>query len=129
MHMRGVQPTLTDTMHGVLAINPFPLLTMIVAAVKLRGWFRWYSVATIAIVGATAASAFVLVPAFLAGEPTPWMGVAERTGQYVHQVWHAVFALALLRRSIRAVSELHDDGRVVAQRQELEDLGSANARG
>jgi hypothetical protein len=98
MHMRGVAPTFTDTMHGALAINPFPLLTIVVAAVASRRWFRIYSIATIAFVGAMAMSAFVFVPAFLAGQPTPMMGLAERAGQYAHQGWQAVFACVVLRQ-------------------------------
>jgi hypothetical protein len=98
MHMRGALPTFTDTMHGVLAVNPFPLLTILLAAFPSRGWFRVYSIATVVFVGVTALSAFVFVPAFLAQQPTPWMGLAERAGQYAHQAWHAVFAWVLLRR-------------------------------
>ena len=98
MHMRGVAPTFTDTMHGVFAINPFPLLTMVVAAIESPRWFRICSIATIAFVGLTALSAFAFVPAFLAGQPTPMMGLAERAGQYAHQGWHAVFACVVLRR-------------------------------
>lgn len=110
MHMRGAQPTMTDTMHGLLATNPFPLLAIGVAAAGSRtrfpGWFRAYSWVTLVFVAATAASAFLFVPEFLANQPTPWMGLAERAGQYAHQAWHAVFAMALLRSSV-AVTPAH----------------------
>lgn len=57
-----------------------------------------FSIATIAFVGLTALAAFLFVPAFLAQQPTPGMGLAERAGQYAHQGWLAVFACVLLRR-------------------------------
>lgn len=98
MHMRGEPPAFTDTMHAILAVNPFVLLTMIAGAVALPGTFRRWSVGVIVLVLATALPAFLYVPQLLANLPTPGMGLAERFGQYLHQGWHAVFALLLLKR-------------------------------
>jgi hypothetical membrane protein len=98
MHMRGVEPTSTDLMHGVFAINPFVLLTVALGAFAFRGWFRIYSIITIVLIVLPAASAFFYVAAFLAHQPTPGMGLTERLGQYDHQLWHAVLAVVLLRR-------------------------------
>lgn len=98
MHMRGVQPTFTDTMHAVLAVNPFVLGTIIVAAAWSFGWFRAYSVATVFLTLMLALAAFYFVPLVVAQDPTPWMGIAERAGQYIHQTWLAVLALVLLNR-------------------------------
>ena len=47
MHMRGSQPTFTDMMHGLLAIDPFLLAAVVLGAVAFRGSFRVYTVATI----------------------------------------------------------------------------------
>ena len=47
MHMRGVEPTFTDLMHGLLAIDPFLLTAVVLGAVAFRGAFRTYTVATI----------------------------------------------------------------------------------
>src|SRR5687768_2412135 len=47
MHMRGSQPTFTDTMHGLLAIDPFLLAAVVLGALAFQGWFRVYTVATI----------------------------------------------------------------------------------
>jgi len=44
MHMRGVEPTFTDTMHAILASNPFVLLTVGLGIVAFRNWFRIYSI-------------------------------------------------------------------------------------
>ena len=98
MHMRGVEPTFTDTMHALLAINPFVLLSILLGAVAFRNWFRWYSVATIVLVLGFAPFAFLYVPYVISGEPTPWLGIAERLPQYGHQLWHAVLAIVLLRQ-------------------------------
>jgi hypothetical protein len=98
MHMRGVEPSFTDLMHGLLAIDPFLLTAIILAAVAFPGRFRWYTIATIVITTALALSAVKYVPAVAAGNPTPWMGAAERAGQYANNLWFAVFAIMLMRR-------------------------------
>ena len=99
MHMRGVQPTFTDTMHGVLAIDPFLLAAVVLTAIAFHGRFRVYTVVTIVVTTLLALTAFWYVPAVFANEPTPWMGIAERAGQYATNLWYAVFAAMLLRRS------------------------------
>lgn len=98
MHMRGVAPTFTDTMHAVLAINPFVLLTIACGVVAFKGWFRWYSVGTVVLQFVFAPFAFAYVPNLLANQPTPWLGLAERIPQYGHQLWHAILAIVLLHR-------------------------------
>ena len=98
MHMRGVQPSFTDTMHGLLAIDPFILAAMVLAAVAFRGWFRRYTVTTIVFTNLLALSAVSFVRAFMAHQPTPWMGATERAGQYATNLWYAMLAVVLLRR-------------------------------
>lgn len=97
MHMRGVQPDFTDTMHGLLAIDPFVLAAMILAAVAFKGRFRVYTVATIVFTTLLALSAVSFVTAFIAQQPTPWMGATERAGQYAANLWYATLATVLLR--------------------------------
>lgn len=97
MHMRGVQPDFTDTMHGLLAIDPFVLAAMVLAAVAFKGRFRVYTAATIVFTTLLALSAVSFVTAFIAQRPTPWMGVTERTGQYATNLWYATLATVLLR--------------------------------
>jgi uncharacterized protein DUF998 len=97
MHMRGVEPTFTDTMHGILAINPFVLLSIASAVAAFRNWFRFYSIGTILILLVFAIFAFSYAPQFLANQPTPWFGVTERISQYGHQLWQLVLAIVLLR--------------------------------
>ena len=97
MHMRGVPQTTTDLMHGLLAIDPFLLAAMVVAAVAYRGRFRVYTIVTITCTTLLALTAFRFIPLFLAQQPTPFMGAFERAGQYAANVWYAVFATKLLR--------------------------------
>jgi hypothetical protein len=102
MHMRGEQPTFTDTMHGVLAIDPFLIAAIILAAIGFPGRFRVYTIATIVFTTCLAISAFAYVPAVIANEPTPWMGIVERTAQYATHVWYVTLAVILLRRPSRS---------------------------
>ena len=97
MHMRGVQPTFTDTMHGVLAIDPFLIAALILGAMAFPGRFRVYTIATILFTTILAISGFAYVPAVIANEPTPWMGIIERTAQYTTNVWYAALAVVQLR--------------------------------
>lgn len=58
-------------------------------------------VATDIVAGATYAGyrfADQAVSELQANRPTHVLGLAERAGQYVHQLWHAVFAIVLLRQ-------------------------------
>jgi hypothetical protein len=97
MHMRGSQPTSTDMMHGLLAIDPFLLAAVVLGAVAFRGPFRIYTVGTIVFTSVLAVIGFSFVSAVIANEPTPWMGAAERAAQYATNLWYAVLAVALLR--------------------------------
>lgn len=97
MHMRGETPTFTDTMHGLLAIDPFLMAAIILAAIAYPGWFRRYTIATLAFTTTLILVSIGSIMAFMAHEPTPWMGAAERAGQYATNLWYVVFAVYLLR--------------------------------
>lgn len=97
MHMRGSQPTFTDMMHGILAVDPFVLAAVVLGAVAFRGPFRVYTVATIAFSTVLAIMSFSHLDAVVANQPTPWMGATERAAQYATNLWYAVFAVVLLR--------------------------------
>ncbi|QQS46860.1 MAG: DUF998 domain-containing protein [Acidobacteriota bacterium] len=98
MHMRGSQPTFTDMMHGLLAIDPFLLAVVVLGAVAYRGWFRAYTIATILFTSVLAVIGFSYISAVIANQPTPWMGASERASQYAMNVWYAVLALMLLHQ-------------------------------
>jgi hypothetical protein len=99
MHMRGVEPTFTDMMHGILAIDPFLLTAVVLGAVAFRGAFRTYTVATIVFSSVLAVVGFSFVDAVIANQPTPWMGAVERAAQYATNLWYAAFAVVLLREA------------------------------
>jgi len=99
MHMRGEQPTFTDTMHGVLAVDPFLLVVMIAGAVAWKGRFRWYTIATIAFGMLMVGLAIPSIAAVIANQPTPWMGISERAAHYANNLWFVVLALKLMRET------------------------------
>jgi hypothetical protein len=102
MHMRGSQPTFTDTMHGLLAIDPFLLAAVVLGAIAFSGTFRVYTIATIAFTSVLAIIGLSYISAVIANQPTPWMGAIERAAQYVTNVWYAVLAVMLLRQEAGA---------------------------
>jgi hypothetical protein len=104
MHMRGSEPTFTDTMHGVLAVDPFLFAAVVLGAVALRGWFRAYTVTTLIFSSLLAIVGFSYVPAVIANQPTPWMGAIERAAQYATNLWYATLAVVLLVRQRRSAS-------------------------
>jgi len=99
MHMRGVEPTFTDTMHVTLAAVGviFVLLALVFGATAYRNWFRLYSVATILMLLVPGILVFLYVPQLAANQPTPVTGVAERISTYSYLLWQAVLAIVLLR--------------------------------
>jgi hypothetical protein len=98
MHMRGSQPTFTDMMHGLLAIDPFLLAAVVLGAVVFRGWFRVYTITTILFTSVLSVIGFSYVSAVAADQPTPWMGASERASHYAINLWYAVLAVMLLRQ-------------------------------
>lgn len=108
MHMRGQPMAFTDTMHGLLAIDPFLLVVMIAGAVAWPGRFRWYTIATIAFGTIMIASAIPHVSAVYANQPTPWMGLTERSAQYANNLWLAVLAIVAMRDSGHSAEKSRD---------------------
>lgn len=97
MHMRGAEPGLTDTMHLILATNPFVLFGIAFGFAAFRGPFRLYTAATILILVIPAVFAFMHVPGVQANQSTPGLGLAERVAQYAYALWQATLAIVLLR--------------------------------
>jgi hypothetical protein len=103
MHLRGINPTLTDTMHIVFA-SVVALLTMLAVAfgsASLGKRFRIFSMATIGVLVVFGALAFLYAPQLAANLPTPWLGAMERTNIGAYLLWVAVLAVALLREPPR----------------------------
>jgi len=100
MHMRGAERSFTDTMHLILAANPFVLLSLVFAIAAFRGRLRVYSAATAMIMLVSAVAAFSYAQALNMNQPTPWLGATERIAQYSYQVWQVVLAIVFLRSQI-----------------------------
>ena len=96
MHMRGAERSFTDTMHLVLATNPFVLASLVLAIAAFRGPFRRYSAATAVLMLVPAVAAFSQARALDLNQPTPWLGAAERLAQYGYEAWQVVLAFVLL---------------------------------
>ena len=96
MHIRGAERTFTDTMHLILATNPFVLGTLIVAAVAYQNWFRWLTLAVLTVIVCLALFGFHYAPAIDVGEATAGLGLSERLAQYVYEAWQVTLALLLL---------------------------------
>jgi uncharacterized membrane protein YqjE len=99
MHVRGSVTTLTDTLHVVWAgmISLFILLAIGFGAGAFGKPFRWYSIATIAVLLVSGTLTSLYGPRIAANQPTRWVGVFERIDLAGYLVWTAVLAVALLR--------------------------------
>jgi Protein of unknown function (DUF998) len=99
MHLRGVEPTLTDTMHAILTFVGvlFILLAIGFGATAFGKRFRLYSIATILVLVVFGALAGLDAPRLATTLPTPWMGVWERINIGGFLLWVVVLAIALLR--------------------------------
>lgn len=104
MHMRGAERTFTDLMHLILAANPFVVATLVIAAFAFRRAFRWFSIAILAAVLLLSILGFGYATAVDTGQPTPGLGLIERLGQYIYQLWQIVLALMLLQSARKGAS-------------------------
>lgn len=103
MRLRGSDQGLTGTLHLVEgAVAMLMVVTaMGFAATALDRRFRFYTIATIALMLAFGAWSGVDAPHIEAGLATPWVGVKERIFWYAYQLWFMVLALTLLRQPVR----------------------------
>jgi hypothetical protein len=102
MHMRGVEGTLTDTMHAALTLvgNLFFLLAIGFGATVFGKRFRLYSIATMLLIVVGGVLAGLDAPQMAADLPTPWMGLWERMDAFAYVLWMEVLAITLLRPQV-----------------------------
>jgi hypothetical protein len=99
MHLRGVEGTSTDPLHGVLTyvgVLSF-LIAMGFGAMAFGKRFRFYSIGTLLVSVVFVTLTGLYVPRLAANQPTPWMGVWERIGIFSYLLWAIVLAIGLLR--------------------------------
>jgi len=99
MHPRGTG--VSDTPHIVLTmvISALLLIAMGFGARAFDKRFRFYSVATIAVVVVAGGVTGYAGRNLTAGLPTPWFGLLERVDIYATMLWIAVLALWVMRRN------------------------------
>jgi len=102
LHLRGVEGTLGDTMHGILTGvgNLFMLLAIGSAATAFGKRFRLYSITTIVLLVVGSVLSFLDIPRVAANLPTPWMGMTERINIFAYMLWVVVLAIDLLRAQV-----------------------------
>jgi Protein of unknown function (DUF998) len=105
MTSRWLEPTSSDWMHGAAsAVWGIGIsVAILLAAVAIRGWFRWFSIASlVVIVGSSALSSVAFQG--IEQNDTAWAGALERVSAYGLMVWLVVFAWITLR-PYRAATE------------------------
>lgn len=92
---------LTNTMHIILAfVTVFSWMVMLgFAATAFGKWFRIYSIGTLVSVLLFGALTGPQMAALVAGQPTPWLGITERTNIYSFMLWVVVLSVTLLHTS------------------------------
>jgi hypothetical membrane protein len=99
MHMRGEERTFTDLMHLVFAANPFVLVTLIISIFAFRNAFRRFTQVILAAVLLLSVFGFSYATAVDTNGATPGLGLIERLGQYLYQLWQVTLVAVLLRTS------------------------------
>jgi hypothetical protein len=98
MTSRWLEPTSSDWTHAASsAVWGICISAAIVlAAVAIRGWFRWFSIASLVVIlGFTALSSVAIQG--IEENDTPWAGALERVSAYGFMVWLVVLAWVTLR--------------------------------
>ena len=101
MHLRGNEPTLTDTLHIVWAMVTVFLMMLIMGfgAAALGRPFRLFTALTFVVFIAFGLLIGTEAPNIPQNLPTPHIGIWERINIAAFMIWVAVFAFALMRRN------------------------------
>jgi hypothetical protein len=99
IHLRGVEGTLSDTMHGVMTMvgNLFMLMALLSAAAAFGKRFGLYSIATAVLLIIFGYLTGTYIPNVAANLPTPLMGVYERINIFAYMLWVIVLAFMVIR--------------------------------
>lgn len=116
MHQREVLAagggTASDTRH--LIVGGADLLSMLVVmgfgAKALGKRFGIYSLATVLVLLVFGTLMGMDGPRIQDNEPTPWVGVTERTSVFSFMLWVSVLAVTLLRRPIQPAGNDRGEG-------------------
>jgi hypothetical protein len=102
MSSRGMETGFNDTMHLILtmAFGLFVFGAVAASAVAIRGWFRLYAIASLAVIMAFGGLTGPLMSEIANNQPTPWLGAFERINAYTTFAWMVVLAIVLIRRNV-----------------------------
>ena len=106
MHQREVLAagggTLSDTLHVILGgVTVFLMFVAIGCGASAFGRsFRLYSIATIVVLLTFGGLTFFEAPRLQANQPTPWIGLWERTNITFFLIWIVILGAALWRNRI-----------------------------
>jgi amino acid transporter len=116
MHLRGNEPTLTDTLHIVWAMMTLILMMTIMGygAAALGKPFRIYTILTFLIFIAFGVLIGVDAPNIPKNLPTPQIGIWERINIGAFMLWVIVFAVALLQKNTSLLSRKYEHSREVS---------------
>jgi hypothetical membrane protein len=98
MSSRWMEAGFNDTMHigFTMMFSLLVVAAIVLSAIAYRGWFRTFSISTVAILMAFgAASAFAM--SGVEENATAWVGGFERINAYAYLAWLVVLAVMLLR--------------------------------
>lgn len=100
MHQRGVEPTLTDTLHIVWAMVTVLLMMVMMGfgAAALGKQFRIYTIISLAAHVVFGVLSSLEAPNIPTNGPTPMIGIWERINIGVFMLWISTLAVVLLRR-------------------------------
>jgi uncharacterized protein DUF998 len=123
MHLRGVETTVNDPVHGVLTYTGvlFFLTAMGFGAAAFGPRWRVYSIGTLGVSLLFAVLTGLDIPRMAANLPTPWMGVEERITIFAYLLWGGLLALKLLRAPGERISG-------AAQEEDTHRVSIAGAR-
>jgi hypothetical protein len=99
MHLRGEEPTLTDTLHIVWSIVTVVLMVIAIlyGAKSLGKSFRYYSFLTLIILMVFGILTGLEAPGIPTDSPTPMIGIWERISIGAFYLWMVVFSVSLQR--------------------------------
>jgi len=100
MHMRGTEPTLTDTMHIVYASVTVLLMMVMMGfgAAAFGKRFRNFTIISIAILTLFGILTGIESPNIPVNGPTPMIGIWERINIGVFMIWIIALAMVILQR-------------------------------
>lgn len=111
MHLRGVEPSLTDTLHIVLAAMTVLLMILMIGfgAAAFGKTFRLYSIVTLVILLVFGTLTGLDGPRIAANLPTPWAGLWERINIGAFLLWIVVLAINVWppEKKLRSIKNSH----------------------